>query len=136
MQRLCVVVTLAAMAAGCTMHHSTTPIADARPIKIEPGAKFVSSDDSGLAILGLFLISEPDHYAVLIERIRRRYNCAEIHHAQLDSYSDFWFFVSFPILRITAICDQARPAPPKPPAPKPPPPPPPPPPETPTTPAP
>jgi len=71
---------------------------------IPPDAKFVTSDDSGLAILGVLLVSEPDHFAVLLERIRRRYNCAQVHHAQLDFYSDFWLFVSFPIARVTAIC--------------------------------
>lgn len=108
MQRQWVVVSLVGsllLASACTLHHSKVAIADTRPIPIAPDAKFVTSDDSGLALLGLLVVSEPDHYAVLIERIRRRYNCAEIHHAQLDFYSDIWLFVSFPIARVTAICD-------------------------------
>jgi hypothetical protein len=106
-QRLVLTVVTVALAA-CTLHHSKVPIPDHRAISIAPDAKFVTSDDSGLALLGLFVVSEPDHYAVLIERIRRRYNCAEIHHAQLDFYSDVWLFVSFPITRVTAICDPKR----------------------------
>jgi hypothetical protein len=114
---------IAGLGSACTLHHSKVPIPDPVPVAIPPDAKFVTSDDSGLAILGVLLVSEPDHYAVLLERIRRRYNCAKLHHAQLDFYSDIWLFVSFPIARVTAICEQQTatisPPPTQPPAPPP-----------------
>lgn len=120
------VVMAAVLCGACTLHHSKVPIPDSHPVPIAPDAKFVTADDSGLAILGLLVVSEPDHYAVLLERIRRRYNCATIHHAQLDFYSDIWLFVAFPIARVTAVCDEnpragavpaAAPQPPTPPPP-------------------
>jgi hypothetical protein len=68
-------------------------------------AVFTSEEDSGLALFGLFHLNEPDHYAVLLERMRRRHNCARLHHVQLDFYLDHWLIVAFPISRVTAICE-------------------------------
>lgn len=95
------------LAASCTLYHSKIPIAETGDAKISPDAVFVTEDDSGLAILGIFVVSEPDHYSVLTERARRRYNCERLHHVQLDFYSDYWLFVGFPIARITAVCERA-----------------------------
>ncbi len=47
-------------------------------------ATFVTAEDSGLMILGAFTITEPDHYAVLLERARRQFHCDRMHHAQLE----------------------------------------------------
>jgi hypothetical protein len=90
---------------ACTFHHSR----QALEYGGEPPSKdatFVSEEDSGLALpFGLFLLSEPDHYTVLLERLRKRYRCARLHHPQLDFYTDHWLILSFPIARITAVCE-------------------------------
>ncbi len=76
---------------------STTPSDD---------ALFVSEEDSGLTLFRVATLSEPDHYAVLIERMRRRYRCSAIHHLQLDLYTDDWLLLEFPIVRLTGICER------------------------------
>jgi hypothetical protein len=102
------VVAVVVLASSCTLYHSKIPIAGNGDSEVAPDAVFVTEDDSGLALLGIFVISEPDHYSVLVERARRRYKCERLHHIQLDFYSDYWLFVGFPIARITAICDPAK----------------------------
>jgi hypothetical protein len=96
------------LASSCTLYHSKIPIADTGDSEISSDAVFVTEDDSGLALLGIFVVSEPDHYSVLMERARRRYKCERLHHVQLDFYSDYWLFVGFPIARITAICEPEK----------------------------
>ena len=71
-------------------------------------ATFVTEEDSGLSLFGLFVLSEPDHYAVLLERARRRHRCSKLHHAQLDFFSDYWVLVAFPIARVTLVCERDR----------------------------
>ena len=95
------------LCAGCTLHHSKSVLPDDYVGAINPEARFISEDDAGLAILSLLVVSEPDHYAVLLERARRK--CENLHHVQIDFYTDIWLFVSFPIVRLTAICDPPRP---------------------------
>jgi hypothetical protein len=118
---------------GCTIHHSKQAMWASGQATPSPDAKFVTEEDSGLMLLGAFELAEPDHYAVLLERARRRYQCRRFHHAQLDFYTDYWFIISFPISRLTLICEQGAPtaaqpaetkppAPPRPPKPEPPPP--------------
>jgi hypothetical protein len=92
--------------ASCTLYHSKIPVTDLADAEVSDDSVFVTEDDSGLALLGLFVVSEPDHYSVLVERARRRYKCVRLHHIQLDFYSDYWIFVGFPIARITAICER------------------------------
>ena len=93
--------------AGCTLHHSRQALWTADQDPPSAPSTFVSEEDSGLSLLGLFQLSEPDHYSVLLERARRRHRCARTHHAQLDFFSDHWIIVSFPIARVTLICDPA-----------------------------
>ena len=92
--------------AGCTIHHSKQALWTPAQATPSPEATFVTEEDSGLQLLGLFQLSEPDHYAVLLERARRRHNCARIHHAQLDFFTDHWIVVAFPISRMTLICEK------------------------------
>jgi hypothetical protein len=73
-----------------------------------PDATFVTEEDSGLQLFGLFVLSEPDHYAVLLERARRHHRCSKLHHAQLDFFSDYWVIVAFPIARVTLVCERSR----------------------------
>ena len=96
---------------GCTFHHSKQALLTASQTPTEK-ARFVTEEDSGLALLGLFQLSEPDHYTVLLERARRRHKCGSLHDAQLDFYTDYWLVLSFPISRITLICEpESTPAP-------------------------
>lgn len=102
-----IVLSLCAVSAGCTVHHSRQAM-DPSELRPTPDAVFVSEEDSGLGIfLGLFIVSEPDHYAVLLERLRRRYRCARIHHGELEFRTDHWLLIAFPIARVTAICEPA-----------------------------
>ena len=90
---------------GCTISHSKQALwvpGERTPSK---AATFVSEEDSGLSILGLVQLSEPDHYAVLLERARRRYNCGRLLHVQLDFFTDYWLIVAFPISRVTLLCE-------------------------------
>lgn len=93
---------------GCTFRHSRQAIGADVLATPADDARFVTEEDAGLALLGLLVLSEPDHYAVLMERARRKNDCARLTHAQLDYYSDGWILVSFPIARITALCEPRR----------------------------
>lgn len=92
---------------SCTIHHSKQALWTQDQAPPSAAATFVSEEDSGLQLFGLFVLSEPDHYAVLLERARRRHRCARMHHAQLDFFTDHWLIVSFPISRMTLICEAA-----------------------------
>jgi hypothetical protein len=92
-------------ATGCTVHHSRTAIAADLNQVPPPSSRFVSEDDSGLLLFGLVSLSEPDHYAVLLERVRRKHKCARISNAQLDFYTDHWLLVAFPVARVTVVCE-------------------------------
>jgi hypothetical protein len=96
---------LALLATACTAYHSRQALFDPTAPTPPDDATFVSEEDSGLAILGVLVVSEPDHYAVLLERARRRHECRRLHHVQLDYYTDHWLLVGFPIARITALCE-------------------------------
>lgn len=102
------VMALSASTYACTLHHSKQALyAEGAPTPSEE-ADFISAEDSGLLLFGFFQVSEPDHYAVLIERMRRKYKCRRIHHAQLDFYTDHWLIVAFPIARVTMLCERAE----------------------------
>jgi len=106
MSRLALVVAMSvALCSACTFHHSKQALV--LPDESPPArdATFVTEEDSGLSLFGLFDLAQPDHYAVLIERARRRYRCARVHHAQLDFFTDHWLLAAFPIARITMLCD-------------------------------
>lgn len=92
---------------GCTLQHSKQAlyVDSARAEPASPGARFVTEEDSGLSIFGLFVLAEPDHYAVLLERLRRDHRCARLLYPQLDFYTDHWFLIAFPISRITSLCE-------------------------------
>jgi len=96
------------LAGGCTWHHSRQALGPDYFTTPGDDATFVSEEDSGLTLLRVATLSEPDHYAVLIERMRRRYRCASIRHLQLDLYTDDWLILEFPIVRITAICEREK----------------------------
>jgi len=96
------------LCASCTFHSSKQALSTGGEKAPSPRATFVTEEDSGLKILGLIQVTEPDHYAILLERARRRYRCARMTHAQLDFYSDYWVLVSFPITRITVVCEPAE----------------------------
>lgn len=104
----------ASLATGCTFYHSKQAILTATQTP-SPEARFVTEEDSGLSLFGLFALSEPDHYSVLLERARRKHACSALHDAQLDFYTDYWFVLSFPISRITLICEPPTAAPASPP---------------------
>jgi hypothetical protein len=97
--------------AGCTLHHSKQALMAQAPSgePPPPDARFVSEEDSGLAILGLFELAEPDHYAVLLERLRRDYRCARLLYPQLDFYTEHWLLIAFPVTRITCLCEPELP---------------------------
>lgn len=107
------VLTWAALAcASCTLHHSKQALSAGPPADSEPPApesRFVSEEDSGLSIFGVFVLAEPDHYAVLLERMRRDHRCRRLLYAQLDFYTDHWFLIAFPISRMTALCEPESP---------------------------
>jgi hypothetical protein len=94
-------------ASGCTIHHSKQALWTPQQTPASPDATFVTEEDSGLSLFGVFVLAEPDHYAVLLERARQRYRCERMHHAQLDFFTDFWIIVAFPIARMTLICERA-----------------------------
>lgn len=96
--------------ASCTTYHSKQALSSSTPEPPAPSATFVSEEDSGLMLLSFFTVTEPDHYAVLLERARRRHRCQRMRLAQLDFYTDSWFVVAFPIARVTLLCEQ-EPAP-------------------------
>jgi hypothetical protein len=90
---------------GCTVAHSRQALWTSHGVTPSRDATFVQEEDSGLSLFGLVQITEADHYAVLMERLRRRYRCSKVHHAQLDYFTDHWLLVAFPISRITAVCE-------------------------------
>jgi hypothetical protein len=92
---------------GCTFHHSKQALLTTAETPSDK-ARFVTEEDSGLALLGLIQLSEPDHYSVLLERARRKHQCASLRDAQLDFYTDYWLVLSFPISRITLVCEPSR----------------------------
>jgi|GEM_PF-2861496 len=96
---------LSAFASGCTIYHSKQADFATVQGELRPEAKFVTEEDSGLSILGMLAITEPDHFSILMDRAQRRYNCDQIRFAQLDFYTDHWGIVAFPISRMTLICD-------------------------------
>lgn len=99
---------------GCAIHHSSQALWADPANPPSPEATFVTEEDSGFGvyvIIGMFLFAEPDHYAVLLERMRRRHNCGRIHHVQFDTYVDVWMVIGFPIARVTAACEPATAAP-------------------------
>jgi hypothetical protein len=99
------------LALGCTMAHSRQALWTSHGVTPSPDATFVQEEDSGLSLFGLVEVTEADHYAVLMERLRRRYRCSKVHHAQLDYFTDHWLLVAFPISRITAVCEPENAAP-------------------------
>jgi len=92
---------------SCTLHHSKQALsADAATgAPPPPDARFVTEEDSGLSIFGVFVLAEPDHYAVLLERLRRDQRCARLLYPQLDFYTDHWLLIAFPIARVTSLCE-------------------------------
>jgi hypothetical protein len=107
-----------ALPSGCTWHHSKQALLTQTPADAKPpaaDARFVTEEDSGLSIFGMFVLAEPDHYAVLLERMRRDHRCARLLYPQLDFYTDHWILIAFPISRVTSLCEpEAPPAPPSP----------------------
>jgi len=96
---------------GCTLYHSKQAL-DAGSPPVEPppaAARFVTEEDSGLSIFGVFVLAEPDHYAVLLERLRRDHRCARLLYPQLDFYTDHWLLIAFPIARVTSLCEPESP---------------------------
>ncbi len=96
--------------AGCTIHHSREAIAGDLSYVPPPNTRFVSEDDSGLLLFGLISFSEPDHWAVLVERLRRKHQCGRLTQAELDFYTDYWILVAFPVARVTMLCEPVAPA--------------------------
>lgn len=92
-------------ATSCTLHHSKQALWTPNDPPASAAARFVTEEDSGLSVLGVFMLSEPDHYAVLLERARTKHRCASVHHAQLDFFTDHWLIVAFPISRMTLVCE-------------------------------
>ena len=107
MRRLLITLALATGSA-CTLHHSKQALSTTDQTPPSSGATFVTEEDSGLSLFGLFVLSEPDHYAVLLERARRRHRCSRMHHAQLDFFTDHWIIVAFPISRMTLVCERQQ----------------------------
>lgn len=93
--------------AGCTLYHSKQALYAGAPSEqpASPEARFVSEEDSGLSVFGMFVLAEPDHYAVLLERMRRDHRCRRLLYPQLDFYTDHWLLIAFPISRITSLCE-------------------------------
>jgi hypothetical protein len=100
---------LAASLGACTLHHSKQALSAEPSAAPPPDARFVTEEDSGLSLFGLFVLAEPDHYAVLLERMRRDYRCARLSYPQLDFYTDHWLLIAFPITRITSLCEPELP---------------------------
>ena len=96
---------------GCTLHHSKQALSADAAAGAPPTAeaRFVTEEDSGISILGVFVLAEPDHYAVLLERMRRDHRCARLLYPQLDFYTDYWLLVAFPISRVTSLCEPEAP---------------------------
>jgi hypothetical protein len=99
------VLSLALATGACTLHHSKQALWSSGDPPASAQARFVTEEDSGLSLFGIFMLSEPDHYAVLLERARRKHRCSSVHHAQLDFFTDHWLIVAFPISRVTLVCE-------------------------------
>jgi hypothetical protein len=99
------IVVAAALASGCTFYHSKQVLHDSTRAAPTRDARFVTEDDAGFALAGFLVLTEPDHYAVLLERARRQHKCATLHHVQVDYYTDHWLLVGFPVTRLTAVCE-------------------------------
>jgi len=97
---------LALACASCTFHHSKQALWAGAAAAPRADATFVTTEDSGLMLFGLFTLSEPDHYAVLLERARRQFHCDRMRDAQLDFYTEYWILVAYPISRITLVCER------------------------------
>lgn len=110
-------VAAAIVAVGCTVHHAKSALWSDPSRPPPPSSRFVTAEDSGLSLVGLLTLSEPDHYAVLLARAAELNNCGRLNHVQLDFFTDHWLIVAFPIARITAICEPVTASPPAPPAP-------------------
>jgi len=93
--------------ASCTLYHSKQALYAGSPSEppASPEARFVTEEDSGLSVFGVFVLAEPDHYAVLLERMRRDHRCRRLLYPQLDFYTDHWLLIAFPISRITSLCE-------------------------------
>jgi hypothetical protein len=90
---------------GCTFSHSKQALWTDVSRTPSAAATFVSEEDSGLSLLGLIVLTEPDHYAVLLERARLRFRCDRLLYPQLDFFTDYWLVVAFPIARVTLLCE-------------------------------
>ena len=97
---------VALVGTGCTFHHSKQALWAGAAAAPRANATFVTTEDSGLMLLGVFTLSEPDHYAVLLERARRQFHCDRMRDAQLDFYTEYWILVAYPISRITLVCER------------------------------
>jgi hypothetical protein len=106
----CILLAAASLVCGCTSYHSKQAICTPAQDPPSSDAMVVTEQDSGLLLLSLFEVAEPDHYAVLLERARERYACERMHHPQLDFYTVHWVLVAFPIVRVTFVCDRTKPA--------------------------
>ncbi len=91
---------------SCTLYHSRQAMLSGVDRTPSSSASFVTEEDSGLMLFSVLVITEPDHYAILMERARKRYQCDRLHHAQLDFYTDYWTIVAFPIARLTLVCEK------------------------------
>jgi hypothetical protein len=96
----------ASVSSGCTLYHSKQALSVGSSAPPRADATFITEEDSGLMIAGVITLTEPDHYAVLLERARRRHHCVRLSHAQLDFFTEFWIVVAFPITRMTLICER------------------------------
>jgi hypothetical protein len=90
---------------GCTVHHSRQAVGADLDRVAPASSRFVTEDDSGLLLLGLISLSEPDHYSVLLERARRKHKCARLSQGELDFSTDHWLIVAFPVARLTLLCE-------------------------------
>jgi hypothetical protein len=98
----------ALLSSSCTIHHSKQALWTPSQAPASSEARFVTEEDSGLSLFAVFVLSEPDHYAVLLERARRKQRCSAMHHAQLDFFTEYWVIIAFPISRMTLICEPER----------------------------
>lgn len=103
--RLAIAATLALGSVGCTVHHSRHALNPDLKASPPPNSRFVSEDDSGLLLFGIVTLSEPDHYAVLVERARRKHRCGKLSQGQLDFFTEHWLLVGFPVVRVTLLCE-------------------------------
>jgi hypothetical protein len=107
MMRILLMALAVSLASGCVLHHSKQALWSDLDNVPDDAATFETEEDSGVSLFGIIQIAEPDHYSVLLERLRRRYQCTRMHHVQLDFYTDHWLLIAFPISRVTLICERA-----------------------------